>query len=165
MRHLSAVFLCLFFSACNSQSGADDVTTTGVQAAQLQAQTEAYKVQVLNLINSYRDSKGVVRLLRTLALENQVQAHTHDMSDRQVAFGHSGMSGRCERSREELGGGNSCGEIVAWGQSTPQEVFDAWIASPQHRERIVQGNYNRAGVGFSLDDNGYAYWGILFLEK
>ena len=162
MGRLIVIALTLLLSACHSSSG-DSVTEAGLQQAT--AQAESYKVQVLNLINSYRDTKGIVRLIRTGALETQIQDHMVDITAGRVGFGHSGMAGRCERAREELAGGNACGEIVAFAQKSPQAVFDAWIASPGHRERISEGRYNRAGVGLAYDADGHVYWGVLFLEK
>lgn len=59
----------------------------------------------------------------------------------------------------------ACGENIAAGQTTPQQVVDAWMNSPGHRSNILseQFDYDYLGVGFYYDKDGIGgayryYW-------
>jgi uncharacterized YkwD family protein len=54
------------------------------------------------------------------------------------------------------------GENIASGQKTPEEVMDAWMNSPSHRENILSPNFAFIGVGYYTDSNGKAYWTQMF---
>jgi len=159
------ISLLLLLVSCHASDSNSPSSSVAQAEAASELQTESFKVQVMNLVNAYRDSKGVVRLIRTSALEEQIQTHMSDITERRMPFGHRGMNDRCRHARTELDSGNACGEIVAKGQKTPQAVFDAWIASPKHRERMIEGRYNRVGVGLAMNEDGHLYWGLLFLQK
>ncbi len=38
-------------------------------------------------------------------------------------------------------------ENIAFGQLTAQEVFEAWLLSPDHNANMLDGNYTSIGVG------------------
>jgi uncharacterized protein YkwD len=120
---------------------------------------------MVEIVNRHRLSLGLLPLVETDALEEEIQAHADDMADGRSSFGHSGMSDRCAQARAELGGGNACGEIVARGQEDVQAAFDAWLGSPGHKARMEDPRYNRAGVGIAFDGDGRPYWGMLFLQR
>lgn len=48
---------------------------------------------------------------------------------------------------------SGCGENIAAGQSTPQEVVSAWMNSTGHRANILNEEYVYLGVGFYYDYN------------
>jgi uncharacterized protein YkwD len=43
---------------------------------------------------------------------------------------------------------NGCGENIAQGQSSPQEVVADWMSSPGHRRNILEKSAKRLGVGY-----------------
>ena len=53
------------------------------------------------------------------------------------------------------------GENIAYGQSTPQQVMNAWMNSSGHRANILNENFTTIGVGYTVI-NGTAYWAQLF---
>lgn len=161
MRQLYVWALLIALQGCQTSDG----TGTESSTPAVEGQVEGLKSEVAQLINSHRRSLGLPPLLRSASMERQIQAHMADITAGRVSFGHSGMSARCARSREELGGGNACGEIVAAGSPTALAVRDAWLGSPQHRSRIEDGRYNHTGIGLAFDEDGQAFWGMLFLEK
>lgn len=55
----------------------------------------------------------------------------------------------------------SAGENIAKGQRTPQQVVQAWMDSPGHRQNIMNASYTHIGVGFV--EAGY-YWTQQFLQ-
>jgi uncharacterized protein YkwD len=45
------------------------------------------------------------------------------------------------------------GENIAWGEgpsSTPASIVKAWMASPDHRENILDTAYKDVGIGLAL---------------
>lgn len=52
-------------------------------------------------------------------------------------------------------------ENLAAGQTTPEQVVEAWLNSPLHKENIY-GNYDYIGVGIAVDDAGCYYWAQCF---
>lgn len=55
------------------------------------------------------------------------------------------------------------GENIAAGRSTPAEVFDQWMNSPDHYANMISENYTYMGVGyFETDSEYHHYWVQLF---
>jgi len=54
------------------------------------------------------------------------------------------------------------GENIAWGYRTSQEVIDAWMASPGHRENILNCDAHSIGTGVAYGDNGLPYYTQVF---
>ena len=53
-----------------------------------------------------------------------------------------------------------CGENIAAGQTSPENVVNAWMNSPPHRENILSDKFTYLAVGMYYkegDDFGY-YW-------
>ena len=107
------------------------------------------KESVLTLINLQRASLGIAAVERDLQLEEVIQLYTEQMAHGVRPFGHGGFNGRCKKSREVVGGGNMCGEILAWGQKTPEQVHTGWTNSPGHYKNMIEPRYNLAGLGIA----------------
>ena len=50
------------------------------------------------------------------------------------------------------------GENIAYGYTTPDSVFAAWMASPGHRANILDSGYTSIGLGTARATNGTWYW-------
>ncbi len=117
--------------------------------------------QVLQLVNSYRASKGLSTLRETPTLSASATWKTRHMAwllylthddpapptartflDRITACGYSG----------------SAGENIAFGYSTPQAVFDAWLNSAGHKANIENSSWRVTGVAAAQGSNGSMYW-------
>ena len=57
----------------------------------------------------------------------------------------------------------SCGENIAWGQKTPEQVMEGWMNSAGHRANILNASYTEIGVGFYQNASGVNYWSQLFI--
>lgn len=51
-------------------------------------------------------------------------------------------------------GGLCSGENIAYGQTTPRQVFIAWMNSPGHRANILQANYRHIGSATGVSSLG-----------
>ena len=61
-------------------------------------------------------------------------------------FGQVGYTGNCQ------------GENIAQGQSSPGEVFVAWMNSPTHRDNILNADFDDLGVAALTGDPGGTIW-------
>ena len=56
----------------------------------------------------------------------------------------------------------SAGENIAMGQTTPEQVVQAWMDSQGHRENIMNPSFTQIGVGYVASGN---YWTQMFIGK
>jgi uncharacterized protein YkwD len=168
MRILSFTLLSLFLlSSCDAIEDANPIKAitegSGTDKDE-ELTTSSTTSQYLELMNNHRISLG----LRALSLDKDMAAvattHSQNMASGVVAFGHLGFSDRCNKTREIMGNGNLCGEIVAQGQSTYQGVFSSWLASPGHRAKIEEARYTHTGFGYFKSSKGVMFWTQVFLE-
>lgn len=54
------------------------------------------------------------------------------------------------------------GENLARDYDTPDEVFTAWIESPEHHKNIIERDYTKTGIGYAVSPEGTVYWVQLF---
>lgn len=91
-------------------------------------------------------------------LDQSAQAHTEDMAFGDY-FEHVGPRGDTPLSRMRAAGyivgsnvGYEVGENIAWGTlwlATPRSIVAGWMASPGHRENILDARFRDTGVGVS----------------
>jgi len=55
------------------------------------------------------------------------------------------------------------GENVAMGFGTPEAVMKGWMESPGHRDNILNGDYEKIGVGVVVGADKTYYWTQLFM--
>jgi len=115
---------------------------------------------VLALINAYREDNG----LSTLKVSPTLSAAARWMSEDMAAGGYQGdhidSLGRNPRERMVDFGyaPNLWGEIIAWGQDTPEEVFQAWRSSPGHNQVMLTAGFKVAGVGQAYNSQSAYHW-------
>lgn len=126
--------------------------------------TPTLSEQYLILMQDHRHPLALRPLIRNTDMDGLALQHSKDMANRMTFFGHSGSSVRCADAIKFLGRGNLCGEIVAMGQSTAQQVLNSWLGSSGHRAHIENRRYTHTGVGWAKNGNGTFYWTQIFLE-
>ncbi|MFI7596920.1 CAP domain-containing protein [Actinoplanes sp. NPDC049681] len=78
-------------------------------------------------------------------------------------FGHIGWRGSTFETRSRAAGYDDvAAENIAWGFSSADEVIDAWMASPAHRENILNCDARSFGAGVQRAANGTLYWTQVF---
>lgn len=120
-------------------------------------------IKMLDLVNDAREENGLNRLwysarvheISTLRAYELCSYYSHNRSDGRgfyTAFKDKGIA-------YEI-----VGENIAYGRNmfeTPEEVFEAWMNSPSHRENILSPNYECVGFGLCVLEVGkdtYYYW-------
>lgn len=132
---------------------------------------QSLESELLRLVNIHRVSLGLPALIDSPAVREAARGHARHMI--QHAFvGHLNPEGDGAGARLTAAGipWEQVGENLAAGYATPQEVFEAWMASPGHREILEGAEWTRAGVGYACDpgtESGLPYvhyWTMDFLK-
>lgn len=147
-------------------SASEDVNSDYNLLARAQINTvtySAYANEVLRLVNIERTNVGVAPLVLDEALCNAANMRAIEM-DCTGVFGHKRPN---DHSCFELYDicnvewQNACGENIAAGQATPEEVMNSWLGSAGHKANILSPEYTKMGLGYSVGlSNGQyrGYW-------
>ncbi|MBI4821472.1 MAG: CAP domain-containing protein [Deltaproteobacteria bacterium] len=90
-------------------------------------------------------------LVMSATLREAARGHSSDMATRNY-FSHSSLDGRSFHQRMlEAGweGACPCGENIAAGQTTAEQVVAGWLSSPGHCVNIMNPSYGALGVGYA----------------
>ena len=149
-------------------------TTTATTAAQTTTVTTtttttttaavSFADRVLELVNEERAKNGLSPLSGDHAKLNAAAAvRAEELTE---LFSHDRPNGSsCFTVLKELGVSYmSAGENIAMGYSTPEAVVNGWMNSQGHRENILDSSFTYLGVGYVVDDSGYAYWVQMFIS-
>ncbi|MEU6458024.1 CAP domain-containing protein [Streptomyces sp. NPDC047065] len=112
--------------------------------------------KVVELVNAERSKAGCSPVTVNAALTKAAQAHSEDMAATGT-MSHSGSNGSSPDDRITNAGYNwsSYGENVAYGYETPEKVMAGWMASPGHKENILNCDFKEIGVGLAQPGS---YW-------
>ncbi|MGB9438784.1 MAG: CAP domain-containing protein [Desulfobacterales bacterium] len=120
-----------------------------------------FESEVLDLVNVERAAQGLHPLNVDHNLASAARDHSEDMG-LQGYFSHTSLDGRTVPDRITATGYfyNTYGENIAGGQSTPEDVIDAWMSSSGHRANILNPNFCDIGVGYAYVANSpyRHYW-------
>jgi len=121
---------------------------------------------VYRLINEYRAKHQLPALTLEPHLRQMAVIKAYDMlenkyfSHRSPYYGHTwDLVTLYDYSFSALG------ENLAQQYKTPQQVVEAWIASPSHQANILTANYTHTGIALAKGNNGKYYWVQLFSRK
>lgn len=119
--------------------------------------------RIIELVNAERAKAGLAPLsLNTTASSAALTRAKETVS----VFSHTRPDGRnFSTALTEAGISYSfCGENIAYGQTTPEQVMNDWMNSSGHRANILQSNFSQIGIGHYISGNGTQYWVQLFLN-
>ena len=120
---------------------------------------------LLTLHNQYRSEYKPWSIWRKpkplslLVLNDKLMKYAFDHCDWMAEKGklkHSSMSSIIDL------GFDTCGENIAFGQRTTEEVMKVWMNSWGHKKNILSASYRYMGYAFSPDSNGRLYWCVVF---
>ena len=128
----------------------------------------AYANEVLRLVNIERANAGVAPLVLDEALCNAANMRAIEM-DCTGVFGHKRPNDHsCFEVYDicNVEWQNACGENIAAGQATPEDVMKSWLSSAGHKANILSPEYTKMGLGYSNSGCGAGryshYWGEEF---
>jgi len=116
--------------------------------------------QVIELVNRKRSDAGLDALQREESLMASCNIRAEELVTR---FSHTRPDGS-QWSTAITTTDITRGENIAFGQSSAEDVMNAWMNSQGHRENILNVNYTHIGVG-CYKHNGILYWVQLFIGR
>jgi len=122
--------------------------------------------QVIQLTNQERAKNGLKALTLDWELSRVARYKAMDMRDRNYFSHTSPTYGSPFDMIKNFGiSYRAAAENIAAGQTTPQSVVQAWMNSSGHRANILNGQYNRIGVGYAQGGSQRHYWVQMFILK
>ncbi|MFV0503978.1 MAG: CAP domain-containing protein [Lachnospirales bacterium] len=116
--------------------------------------------KVLELVNLERKKAGLSEIRLNPEVTKEAQLKVEDMINLGYFSHESPTYGTVS---EQLKNANivfsMMGENIALGQTTPEEVMDAWMNSDGHKANILEPNFTDIGIGF-LEN----YWVQIFIK-
>jgi uncharacterized YkwD family protein len=142
-------------------------TTTKAPAASQPTQTtsavSAFEKKVVELTNAERAKQGLAPLTLDTELSKVARIKSQDMKDKNYFDHNSPTYGSPFDMMKSFGiSYKSAGENIAMGQTSPEQVVQAWMNSQGHRENIMNPSFTHIGVGHVASGN---YWTQQFIGK
>lgn len=138
------------------------VTTKKTADTQIQSD---YISEVLRLVNEERSAYGIAPLSLNSSICSAADVRAKEIV---TEFSHTRPNGSsCFTALSDANVSyKTCGENIAAGQKTPEQVVDAWMNSEGHRKNILNSSFNKIGIGYYNNDNtSYSsYWVQLFTD-
>jgi len=122
-----------------------------------------YELQVLELVNIERAAYGIAPLTLHVSASIVAREKSADMM-RLNYFDHTSPTyGSPFEMLSHFGiSYQFAGENIAMGHQTPEQVVQAWMDSPGHRENILNSSFTQLGIGF-VRNHRTTYWTQLFI--
>ncbi len=118
-----------------------------------------FSEEVIRLINEERKKNGVSPLKIDYTLMDNAYTRSTEL---ETNFGHQRPNGEQGYTFALDLDYSIVGENIAAGQTTPQEVVNAWMNSTGHRSNILNPEFTHTGVGCYMASDGWVYWTQLF---
>lgn len=129
----------------------------GADASPAQLGADGTAAVTLCLLNEERALHGAPALSIDPLLTRAAAAHSQDMVSKKY-FAHDSLSGASLVDRIAATGWTKAspawivGENLAWGtgtRSTPRSTMQAWMASPGHRQNVLDPGFRLIGIGLA----------------
>ena len=132
-----ALLALLSFASCSTNSIEDEAEALELKLVSQQA--KVIELEILNLINDHRLSKGLSPLEDMSIVKSVAFSHTDYMVDNDEVSHHNFYT----RSNylKANAGAQQVSENVAYGYSSAESVVDAWIKSEAHKDNIEGDQY------------------------
>lgn len=127
----------------------------GAGPASASGDAEAFINEVVQLTNFEREQAGVPPVVISTSLMRAAVEYATVLA-RGDCFQHTcGPAPDFALRAEEAGYTDwlNVGENIADGCETPRSVVDAWMASPLHRQNILNPEFNEIGVAYAVGAN------------
>lgn len=133
------------------------------QPTQTASSVSAFEKKVAELTNAERAKQGLKPLTLDSELSKVARVKSQDMKDKNYFDHTSPTYGSPFDMMKSFGiSYRAAGENIAQGQTTPEQVVQAWMNSQGHRENIMNASFTHIGVGYVASGN---YWTQMFIGK
>jgi uncharacterized protein YkwD len=122
------------------------------------ADAQAVREAMLAIVNAARLVEGRQPLILDPQLNTAAQAHAQDMLAR-TYYSHETPEGSLPRQRVTAAGVSAdvVGENLAAGQTSVENVMEAWLHSSDHRRNILEPRFTHLGVGIAVGSYQHKY--------
>jgi uncharacterized protein YkwD len=122
------------------------------------ADLQAVRESMLAIVNAARMVEGRPPLVLDPKLNAAAQAHAQDMLAR-TYYSHESPEGSLPRRRVTAAGVSAdvVGENLAAGQTSVENVMEAWLHSSDHRRNILEPRFTHLGVGLAVGSYQHKY--------
>jgi len=122
----------------------------------------SYSAEVIRLVNEERTKAGIPALRQNNNLDAAADVRAEEAAR---MFSHIRPNGSKWKTifDEHNIQATFRGENLAFGQPTPREVVDDWMASAEHRKNILNKEFDYMAVGL-CERAGVLYWSQLFIQ-
>lgn len=124
--------------------------------------TKTIEIEILELINNHRLSKGLNPLSDLKIVKSVAYSHTDYMVDKNKVS-HDNFYTRSNYLKAHAGA-KKVSENVAYGYSSAASVVSAWIKSDGHRATI-EGDFSNFNVSAEKNADGKWYYTNIFIKK
>jgi uncharacterized protein YkwD len=157
---LMPIVLVFTMTSCSNDSTEDLVADTALITNYSSTPDE---VQLAQIINNYRVSKGLNALEVINHISYKSQEHNFYMIENNVV-NHDYFEQRSNNIIAVLGA-VKVGENIAYNFTTPNSALNAWINSPGHKANL-DGDYTHFGISISINPTtGKKYYTNMFMKK
>lgn len=133
------------------------------EITELKIEYSEIELEILDLVNNYRIENGLNPLKKLDFISTIAKTHTTYMLETGLV-NHDFFYERNEKL-VTLAGAKNVGENVAYGYTSAQGVFEAWLNSEHHREIIENDSYTHFGISTECNMNGKNYFTQMFINK
>lgn len=120
--------------------------------------------EVIALVNEERARRGLPALTYNSALANVARTKAEDMAVNNYFSHNSPTYGSPFEMLQTFDiPFTAAGENIAKGQTTAQEVMNAWMNSSGHAANILNSSFSEIGVGY-VYNNGVPVWTQMFIH-
>ncbi|WP_047246004.1 CAP domain-containing protein [Maribacter thermophilus] len=127
----------------------------------LTTSTTDIEEQVVDLVNEYRASKGLVILEINSVAKNYAISHNEYMISKDE-ISHDNFLQRASDLSLEINA-THVAENVARDFNTAEEVFNAWLLSAAHLKNI-EGDFTETAISVVADSEGRQYFTQVFIK-
>ncbi len=172
-RHAATVLaaaVAALAAPAGAQASAQDAPCPGADLTPVAGNLTQVSQATLCLLNNERVSHGLRPLTVAQGLTQPSAAYSARMVTESF-FAHVAPDGATLTDRLEANGyidpdGDwTVGENIAWGQgniSTARAIMVAWMNSPEHRDNILEPEYDEVGIGVVPGTPGDTSWGATY---
>ncbi|UPS90841.1 CAP domain-containing protein [Bizionia sp. M204] len=155
------VLLVMFMTSCSSDSIEDkaaEINTSNLVVPE----TKTIEIEIMELINDYRLSKGLNPLNNVGIIKAQAFNHTDYMITNNIVS-HDNFYQRKLFLESSLGA-RDVSENVAYGFTSAQTVVTAWLNSTNHKANI-EGDFTDFDLSADQNAEGDWYYTNIFVKK
>lgn len=165
MKNLTYSFL--FFLGCLVSLSSCSKEDLDMEYAELSTEAAPvsytiFELEVLELVNKYREEKGLSAVGFMDEISLQASIHNKHMIERSEVC-HDDFGSRYSNLVNAVEA-KAVRENVAFGYRTAEAVFEGWLKSEKHRETI-EGDYTHTGISILKDENEKYYFTNIFVRR